>query len=135
LDHQFGTRGPPANETSERARQGRRFKANEEKAVRTVAAPVVVKSIPDAKRSDRFYTTIRLPRELWDSAGFAAADRLMIEWAGKTLTISRAAEGGVKPKTISEATVVLQSWKLGDLNLDQPKVTRGDTSLRIAVRP
>ena len=39
---------------------------------KTASAPIVVKSIPDAKRSDRFYTSIRLPRELWDRSGFGA---------------------------------------------------------------
>jgi hypothetical protein len=91
----------------------------------------VVKSIPDAKRSDRFYTSIRLPRELWDQAGFGPEDRLLLDWSGKALTIERIAEGGVKPKSISEASVVLQSWKLGNLNLDQPKLTGAHASLRL----
>jgi hypothetical protein len=54
----------------EPVRQGLRSRRSGEKARRTSAAPVVVKSIPDAKRSDRYYTSIRLPRELWDSTGF-----------------------------------------------------------------
>ena len=53
----------------------------------------MVKSIPDAKRSDRFYTSIRLPRELWDQAGFGPEDRLLLDWSGKTLTIERAPGG------------------------------------------
>jgi hypothetical protein len=91
----------------------------------------VVKSIPDAKRSDRFYTSIRLPRDLWDQAGFGPEDRLLLDWSGKTLSIKRAAKGGVKPKSIGEAAVVLQSWKLGNLNFDRPKVTGADASLRL----
>ena len=37
----------------------------------------------------------------------------------------------MKPKSIGETSVVLQSWKLGNLNLDQPKVTGSDASLRL----
>jgi hypothetical protein len=40
-------------------------------------------------------------------------------------------EGGVKPKAVGSTSVVLQSWKLGNLNLDQPKVTGADGSLRL----
>jgi hypothetical protein len=97
----------------------------------TGSAAIVVKSIPDAKRSDRFYTSIRLPRDLWDQAGFGPDDRLLLDWSGKTLTIERVAEGGVKPKAVGSTSVVLQSWKLGNLNLDQPKVTGADGSLRL----
>jgi hypothetical protein len=91
----------------------------------------VVKSIPDAKRSDRFYTSIRLPRDLWDRAGFSPNDRLLLDWSGKALTIERAIEGGVKPKSIGDTSVVLQSWKLGNLNFDQPKVAGANGSLRL----
>jgi hypothetical protein len=122
-------------EAIEPLKRRRRSKKNEEKAQKMVSAPVVVKSIPDAKRSDRFYTSIRLPRELWDSAGFGPEDRLLLDWSGKTLRIDRATEGGVKPKSIGEAAVILQSWKLGNLNFDQPKVTNGEASLRLTARP
>jgi hypothetical protein len=95
------------------------------KAGTIASAAIVVKSIADAKRPDRFYTSIRLPRELWDQAGFGPDDRLLLDWSGKALTIERATEGGVKPKSIGDTSVVLQSWKLGNLNLDQPKVVAG----------
>ena len=108
-----------------------RLNQREDKARTVGSVPVVVKSIPDAKRSDRFYTSIRLPRELWDRAGFGPEDRLLLDWSGKVLTIQRALDGGVKPKSIGESSVVLQSWKLGNLNLDQPKVTGSDASLRL----
>jgi hypothetical protein len=111
--------------------QGKR--APKSKAHQTPSAAVVVKSIPDAKRSDRFYTSIRLTRELWDRAGFGPEDRLLLDWSGKVLTIERTPEGGVKPKSIGDTSVVLQSWKLGKLNLDQPNVTRGRASLRLSV--
>lgn len=114
--------------------QALRPKRSGEKARRTSAASVLVKSIPDAKRSDRYYTSVRLPRELWDNAGFGPEDRLLLNWSGKALTIERAAEGGVKPKSIGEAVVVLQSWKLGNLNLDRPKVTGADASLCLMAR-
>jgi hypothetical protein len=119
----------------EPVRQGPRSRRSGEKVRKTAAAPVVVKSIPDAKRSERYYTSIRLPRELWDSAGFGPEDRLLLDWSGKALTIERAAEGGVKPKSIGEAAVVLQSWKLGNLNFDKPKVTGADASLHLTARP
>ena len=45
-------------------------------------ADIVVKSIADAKGKDRFYTSIRLPRELWDRAGFGPDDRLLLDWSG-----------------------------------------------------
>jgi hypothetical protein len=61
--------------------------------------------------------------------------RLLLDWSGKALTIERAAEGGVKPKSIGEAAVVLQSWKLGNLNFDKPKVTGADASLHLTARP
>ncbi len=95
------------------------------------SGPVVVKSIADAKRSNRFYTTVRLSRELWNRSGFGPDDRVQIDWKGKTVSISRDPEGGVKPKSVGAATVVLQSWRLGDLNLDRVKVTSGTGSLRL----
>jgi hypothetical protein len=103
-----------------------------EKAGPIASAAIVVKSIADAKRSNRFYTSVRLPRELWDQAGFGADDRLLLDWSGKALTIERATEGGVKPKSIGDTSVVLQSWKLGNLNLDQPKAAGANGSLRLS---
>jgi hypothetical protein len=100
-------------------------------ARKAASAQVVVKSIPDAKRSDRFYTSIRLPRELWDQAGFGPDDKLLLAWSGKALTIERATEGGVKPKAVGDTSVVLQSWKLGNLNFDQPKIAGVNGSLRL----
>ncbi len=100
-------------------------------AVQATSTPVIVRSIADAKRSDRYYTSIRLSRELWDRAGFGPDDRLLLDWSGKALTIERAIEGGVKPKSIGDTSVVLQSWKLGNLNLDQPKAAGANGSLRL----
>jgi hypothetical protein len=117
------TRTPPT--------QSRRPKKNAASTRQASSAPIVVKSIPDAKRSDRFYTIIRLPRELWDQAGFGPEDRLLLDWSGKALAIERATEGGVKPKAIGETSVVLQSWKLGNLNFDHPKVTETNAGLRL----
>jgi hypothetical protein len=122
---------PIAAETTTRSRQSRRPKRNAAPAPQAGSAPVVIKSIPDAKRSDRFYTIIRLPRELWDQAGFGPEDRLLLDWSGKALAIERATEGGVKPKAIGGNSVVLQSWKLGNLNFDHPKVTETDGGLRL----
>jgi hypothetical protein len=95
------------------------------------SAQVVVKSIPDAKRSDRFYTSIRLPRELWDRAGFGPEDRVQIDWKKKALSINRVLDGGVKPKSIGDAVVVLQSWRLGDLTFNPAKITAGGGTLRL----
>ncbi|MBD2749835.1 hypothetical protein IC232_24455 [Microvirga sp. BT688] len=120
-----------ASRAKERSRASPRSTKTETQVRRTSSAALVVKSIPDAKRSDRFYTSIRLPRDLWDQAGFGPDDRLLLDWSGKTLTIERVAEGGVKPKAVGSSSVVLQSWKLGNLNLDQPKVTGADGSLRL----
>lgn len=40
------------------------------------------------------------------------------------MSISRVSDGGgVKPKTIGDAVVVLQSWRLGDLTFDLTKIT------------
>ena len=94
-------------------------------------ADILVKSISDAKGTGRFYTSIRLPRELWDRAGFGPEDRLLLGWSGKALSIDRAAEGGVKPKSVGGTSVVLQSWKLGNVNLDYPSVTGTGGSLRL----
>jgi hypothetical protein len=122
---------PIAPETKTAFKPSRRPKRNPAPASKAGSAPVVVKSIPDAKRSDRFYTIIRLPRELWDQADFGPEDRLLLDWCGKALTIERATEGGVKPKAIGETSVVLQSWKLGNLNFDHPKVTETNGGLRL----
>jgi hypothetical protein len=94
-------------------------------------ADIVVKSIADSKGKDRFYTSIRLPRELWNRAGFGPDDRLLLDWSGKVLSIARTAEGGVKPKSIGATTVVLQSWKLGNLNFNRLSVTGTGGSLRL----
>jgi hypothetical protein len=126
---------PIAAETRTPSRQGQRPKRNAAPAPQGGFAPIVVKSIPDAKRSDRFYTIIRLPRALWDQAGFGSDDRLLLDWSGKTLSVERTVDGGVKPKSIGDTSVVLQSWKLGDLNFDHPKVQRRDASLRLTARP
>jgi hypothetical protein len=112
-----------------RPARGRRKAKNE--TAQGEPADIVVKSIADSKRSDRFYTSIRLPRQLWDRAGFGPDDRLLLDWSGTALSIERAAEGGVKPKSIGATTVVLQSWKLGNLNLNQFRVTGADRSLRL----
>jgi hypothetical protein len=120
-----------ASRAKERLRAGLRPAKTEAQVRQASSAAIVVKSIPDAKRSDRFYTSIRLPRDLWDQAGFGPDDCLLLSWSGKTLTIERVAEGGVKPKAVGSTSVVLQSWKLGNLNLDQPKVTGADGSLRL----
>ncbi|KLK91868.1 hypothetical protein AA309_17300 [Microvirga vignae] len=135
VDRPIGSEPGPApttTETRKPSKQRRLPKGNEALAPKAGSAPVVVKSIPDAKRPDRYYTSIRLPRALWDSAGFGSEDRLLLDWSGKALTIERATEGGVKPKSIGDASVVLQSWKLGNLNFDQPKVTGAKASLRLA---
>jgi hypothetical protein len=91
----------------------------------------VVKSIADAKGTNRYYTSIRLPRELWDRAGFGSDDRLLLDWSGKALSIDRTAEGGVKPKSIGGSSVILQSWKLGNVNLDTPRFTSTSGSLQL----
>ena len=112
-------------------RQARGRRKSKDKAAQGEPANILVKSIADAKRNDRFYTSIRLPRELWDRAGFGPDDRLLLDWSGTALSIERVAEGGVKPKSIGNTSVILQSWKLGNLNLDQLSVTGTDGSLRL----
>ncbi|MBJ6126892.1 hypothetical protein [Microvirga splendida] len=121
----------PVAEVQSSSGQARGERTAKERTARSTAAPVVVRSIADAKRSDRYYTSIRLPRDLWDRSGFGPDDRLLLDWSGKALTIERATEGGVKPKSIGDTSVVLQSWKLGNLNLDQPKTAGADGSLRL----
>jgi hypothetical protein len=121
------------SDVQEPLQRARRKWQSTEKAGPIASAAVVVKSIADAKRSDRFYTTVRVPRELWDQAGFGPDDKLLLACSGKALTIERATEGGVKPKSVGDTSVVLQSWKLGNLNFDQPKVTRATGSLRLTI--
>jgi hypothetical protein len=130
-----GESAPIAAETRTPSKQSQRPKRNTVPASKASSVPVVVKSIPDAKRLDRFYTIIRLPRTLWDQAGFDPDDRLLLDWSGKALTIERATEGGVKPKSIGDASVVLQSWKLGNLNFDHVKMHSRDASLRLTATP
>jgi hypothetical protein len=120
----------PVAEVKSSSEQARGKRAAKERTAHSTAASVV-RSIADAKRSDRFYTSIRLPRDLWDSSGFGPNDRLLLDWSGKTLTIERATEGGVKPKSVGYTSVVLQSWKLGNLHFDQPKVASSNGSLRL----
>ena len=115
------------------AKRIRRSTKTNGSAREATSAQVVVKSIPDARRPDRFYTTIRLPRELWDRAGFGPEERIQIDWKKKTLSITRVLEGGVKPKSIGDAVVVLQSWRLGDLAFDPAKITAGDGTLRLTL--
>jgi hypothetical protein len=123
---------PEAAQTSGApAKRIRRLAKTEGPARKAVPTQVVVKSIPDAKRPDRFYTTIRLPRELWDRAGFGPDDRIQIDWKKKTVSINRVSAGGVKPKAIGDAVVVLQSWRLGDINFDPTKITAGQGLLRL----
>lgn len=123
---------PVAVEIQEPVKQPQRRARHNNSVHKAGSAGVAVKSIPDAKRSDRFYTSIRLPRELWDKAGFGPEDRLLLNWSGKALTIERTSEGGVKPKAIGDTSVVLQSWRLGNLNFEQPKVTGANASLHLA---
>jgi len=117
---------PEVQQSSRRVR-GKRLAEDKSDHVRS--APVIIRSIADSKRSDRYYTSIRLPRNLWDQSGFGPDDRLLLDWSGNALSIERAAEGGVKPKSIGDATVVLQSWKLGNINFDQLKVAAVNGSL------
>jgi hypothetical protein len=125
---------PMEGEAEKLLKQSRRSKGSDKKAHKTASVPVAVKSIPDPKRLDRFYTTIRLPREVWDRAGFRPDDRLVLDWSGETLRIERAAEGGVKPKAIGAAAVILQSWKLGNVNFDQLQVTSADAALHLMAK-
>jgi hypothetical protein len=108
-------------------------RTNESTGRRSAADHVAVKSIADTKRPDRFYTTIRLPRELWDKSGFGPDDRIQLDCKRKTVSISRVPDGGVKPKTIGDAVVVLQSWRLGDLNFDPTKITSENGVLRLTL--
>lgn len=117
------------------ARRARRPSEDKSPARRKAPDAISVKSIPDPKRPDRFYTAIRLPRDLWDGAGFAEGDRIQLDWTKKTLSITRVPVGGVKPKAIGETVVVLQSWRLGALNLDRAKIASGDGSLRLTMGP
>ena len=123
----------PAAEASvqepSRRTKGRR-KAKDD-AIVSESADIVVKSIADSKGKDRFYTAIRLPRQLWDQAGFGPEDRLLLNWSGSVLSVERTAEGGVKPKSVGGTTVVLQSWKLGNLNFDRLSVTGTGGFLRL----
>jgi hypothetical protein len=95
---------------------------------------IVVKSIPDVNNAHRFYTSIRLPREVWDANGFEADHRLLLDWDGQSLTVTRATNGGVKPKVVGNMQVVLQSWKLGNLNLEQPHLARHDSGFRLTAK-
>jgi hypothetical protein len=117
----------------EQGKHRRRRASKDDSLFKALQAGVTVKSIPDSKRPDRFYTSIRLPRELWDKAGFGPDDRLVLDWGGRTLAIRRVAEGGVKPKAIGATAAILQSWKLGNLNFNEPKVIVADASLRLTV--
>lgn len=127
--------GTPARKPSSDRRAIRRQQANESlnvpSGIGSPAASVVVKSIPDANKTNRFYTSIRLPRDFWDAAGFTPDDRLLLDWDGQSLTVSRAGEGGVKPKAVGKSQVVLQSWKLGNLNFDKPRLDRHDSGFRL----
>lgn len=116
------------------SRRVRRPSEDKSPARRKAPDAIFVKSIPDAKRPDRFYTSIRLPREMWDGAGFAEGDRIQLDWTKKTLSITRVLDGGVKPKAIGETIVVLQSWRLGALNFDRAKIASDDGSLRLTMR-
>ena len=125
----------PLAETAvtEPARQARGRRKAKDETVASELADIVVKSIADSKGKDRFYTSIRLPRQLWDRAGFWPDDRLLLAWTGSALSVERTAEGGVKPKSVGGTTVVLQSWKLGNVNFDTPRVTGMGGSLQLIV--
>ncbi|MFC4171244.1 hypothetical protein ACFOYU_04085 [Microvirga sp. GCM10011540] len=113
-------------------RRTRRPRATVSTGHKSPAVHVAVRSIADANRPDRFYTTIRLSRELWDRAGFEPEDRIQLDWKKKTISIRRVPDGGgVKPKTIGDTVVVLQSWRLGDLTFDPTKIASGNGVLRL----
>jgi hypothetical protein len=128
----------PASKSSSGRRAVRPQQTNKDlnsaSGTEAVAASVVVKSIPDANKTNRFYTSIRLPRDVWDAAGFNSDDRLLLDWDGQSLTVSRAVEGGVKPKAVGKSQVVLQSWKLGNLNFDKPRLHRHSAGFRLTAR-
>jgi hypothetical protein len=132
-DQKGGSEPEPAQsvQPAKPDRRTRYTRANGSTGHKSAADHVGVKSIADAKRPDRFYTTIRLPRELWDRSGFGPEDRIQLDWKKKTVSISRVSDGGVKPKTIGDAVVVLQSWRLGDLNFDPTKITAGNGVLHL----
>jgi hypothetical protein len=123
----------PAVPEPPRPIKGRR--RNRDETVASEPANIVVKSIADAKGMNRFYTSIRLPRQLWDHAGFRPEDRLLLEWNGEALSITRAADGGVKPKSIGSRSVVLQSWKLGNLSFDSSEVLSVKGSQCLQAKP
>lgn len=133
-DQKGGSEPEPAQtvQPATSIKRTRRPRATESTGHKSAADQVAVKSIPDAKRPDRFYTTIRLPRELWDRSGFGPGDRIQLDWKKKTVSVSRVSDGGgVKPKTIGDAVVVLQSWRLGDLTFEPTKITSENGVLRL----
>jgi hypothetical protein len=95
------------------------------------SASVSVYSCPK-RQPGKFYTSISVPRALWESVGFTEQDRYTIDVDDDMkITIARATEGGVKPKKIGREVVVFQTTRLGDLTTRRLFVKACDGIIRI----
>jgi hypothetical protein len=84
------------------------------------------------RRHGGYYTAISIPRKTWEEVGFTEDDRYTIEIDDDMkITVARATEGGIKPRRIGRDVVVLQTTKLGELNVRRLFVQAADGIIRI----
>lgn len=93
---------------------------------------VSINSYPDGKNPSKFYTMVHLPKSVWTDCGFRNDDRVLIDrHDGETIRIRRASEGGVKLKKVTDAVVVIQTTRVGNLNFEVRKPIGSKGEIRL----
>jgi hypothetical protein len=66
----------------------------------------------------KWYTTIRVSRELWDAANLDNQDRVVVTQDGDLIRLSKPINGhdGIKVKKLSDMVAIIQVSHLGDIN-------------------
>ena len=81
--------------------------------------PVSINSYRDGKNPSKYYTMVQLPKSAWTDFGFHADDRVLIDRVeDQSIHIRRAEEGGVKLKKVTDATITIQTTRIGNLNFE-----------------
>lgn len=119
---------------SEREKEEAHSSASKVRRSKTASkfGPVSINSYQDGKNPRKFYTMVQLPKALWTEFGFQSDDRIFIDKGDdETIYIRRADEGGVKLKKVTDAMVVIQTTRIGNLNFQvkQPTGSKGELQL------
>lgn len=76
---------------------------------------ISISSSQNTTNPHKYYTQMRLPRNLWESVGFTPDTRILITRDGSGFTLKEAPEGsGVKLKIVTDSRVIVQTSSIGN---------------------